>query len=85
MTLRNVDLAFAVLGRAIMDAPLDKLIDRKLNGALTRMAKDDARTPALQLLWLAQTEAQRRGLLQVEPGQALQPAMQPALAASGRA
>lgn len=48
-----------------MEKCLDKLIDQKLDGALTRMARDDARTPALQLLWLARVEAIRRGLLPV--------------------
>jgi hypothetical protein len=49
-----------------MQMQLTRLIDRKLKGALTRMAAQDARTPALQLLWLAQNEAHRRGLLEEE-------------------
>ncbi|MBI3741030.1 MAG: hypothetical protein HY257_04660 [Chloroflexi bacterium] len=58
-------LLYFIGPEVLMEKCLDKLIDQKLNGALTQMAKDDARTPALQLLWLARVEAIRRGLLPV--------------------
>lgn len=46
-----------------MNAELIRQIDHRLGGALVIMAQQDARTPALQLLWLAQREAKRRKLL----------------------
>lgn len=47
----------------MMNAELIKQIDARLGGALVLMSQQDARTPALQLLWLAQREAKRRKLL----------------------
>ncbi|OQY87154.1 MAG: hypothetical protein B6D41_12285 [Chloroflexi bacterium UTCFX4] len=46
-----------------MNAELIRQIDERLDGALVTMAQQDARTPALQLLWLARREAERRKLL----------------------
>jgi hypothetical protein len=60
-----------------MQRELTHLIDQRLNGALSKMAQDDARTPALQLFWLARAEAKRRGLLADTPARSDAPTVLP--------